>query len=229
MDARPDDDGSPMFARMQSDYSTLPDGYELYRKLLSSQPDRSVSIISVDFVTCLAQLLKSGPDKYSPLTGVELVRQKVKCLYLMGGVFGSAVEPDYNFGQGIEFSKTFFHLWPTDVDIVFSPDEVGDRIEYVPEQVIADISWTDEHPIKQVYMTCDCDTGQKMWDPMAVINAVEGDELFQLSERGTVAITDKAETIFTPSATGNCRYQLPGDADWNIAMLEKIRNVNKTH
>ena len=43
------------------------------------------------------------------------------------------------------------------------------------------------------------------------------------------AITDNAETIFTPSANGNCRYQLPGDADWNIAMLEKIRNVNKTH
>ena len=29
------------------------------------------------------------------------------------------------------------------MDIIFSPDEVGDRLEYVPEQVIADISWTD--------------------------------------------------------------------------------------
>lgn len=80
----------------------------------------------------------------------------------------TSVEPDYNFGQGIEFSKTFFRIWPSDVDIIFSPDEVGDRLEYVPEQVIADISWTDEHPIKQVYMTCDCDMGQKMWDPLAV-------------------------------------------------------------
>ena len=221
-------DGSQMFARTLSDYSTLPDGWELYRRLLASQPDHSVSIVSLGFVTCLAQLLESEPDQYSPLTGVELVRQKVKCLYLMGGVFGSAVEPDYNFGQGIEFAKTFFHLWPTDVDIIFSPGEVGDAIEYVPEQVIADISWTDVHPIKQVYMTCNCNTGQKMWDLMAIINAVEGDGLFQLSERGTVAITDNAETIFTPSAAGNCRYQLPGDADWNNAMLEKIRNVNKT-
>ncbi len=78
-------------------------------------------------------------------------------------------------------------------------------------------------------MTCNCNTGQKMWDPMAVINAVEGNDFFRLSERGTVIITDKAKTIFTPSAIGNCRYQLPGDADWNTAMLEKIRNVNKTH
>lgn len=154
-------DSTPMFAHSISDYSTLPDGWELYRKLLASQPDHSVSIVSIGFVTCLAQLLESGADQYSSLTGVELVRQKVKCIYVMGGVFSSALEPDYNFGQSIDFSKTFFRLWPSDVDIVFSPSEVGDRLEYVPEQVIADISWTNEHPIKQVYMTCDCNTGQK--------------------------------------------------------------------
>ena len=222
-------DGSLMFARTLSNYSTLPDGYQLYRKLLAAQPERSVTIVSVGFVTCLAQLLESGADEYSPLNGVELVRQKVKCIYLMGGVFGSAVEPEYNFVQGISFAKTFFRLWPSEVDIIFSPAEVGDGIDYVTEQVIADISWTDEHPIKQAYMNCGCDTGQRMWDPLAVINAVEGDDLFRLSERGTVSITDNAETIFTPSAIGNCRYQLPGDADWNAAMLDKIRNANKTH
>ena len=90
-----------------------------------------------------------------------------------------------------------------------------------------DIAWTDAHPIKQVYMTCNCNTGQMMWDPMAVIQAVEGDDLFSLSPRGTVTLTDKAETIFTPSAMGNCRYQLPGSADWNTTMLEKIRRYNK--
>ncbi len=63
-----------------------------------------------------------------------------------------------------------------------------------------------------------------MWDPMTIIQAVEGDELFSLSERGNVDITNGAETIFTPSATGNCRYQLPGDAEWCSMMLQKIRN-----
>ena len=222
-------DGSLMFSHSVSDYSSLPDGWQLYRRLLASQPDKSVSICSVGFVTCLSQLLESGPDNYSNLSGVELVRKKVKCLYIMGGVFGNDVEPDYNFGQGISFSQTFFRLWPTDVDVIFSPGEVGQRIYYAPEQVIADISWTDYHPIKQIYMTCECDTGQKMWDPLAVINAIEGNGLFTLSERGTVSITPQAETIFTPSATGNCRYQQPGDDTWNTAMLEKIRNATKAH
>ena len=221
------DDGTPMFSRSVSDYSALPDGYVLYRRLLAAQPDHSVSICSIGFVTALAALLQSEGDEYSPLSGVELVRQKVKCIYLQGGVFGQSVEPDFNFSQGITFAQDFFRLWPEDVDMVFSPMEVGQEIEYKPEQVISDISWTDVHPIKQVYMTCNCNTGQMMWDPMAVIQAVEGDDLFTLSPRGTVTLTPQAETIFTPSTTGNSRYQLPGTADWNAAMLEKIRNVNR--
>ena len=83
-------------------------------------------------------------------------------------MFGEAVEPDFNFAQGITFSKPFFQNWPQEVDMVFS-----------------------------------------------------------LSGRGTVTLTDQAETIFTPSATGNCRYQLHGSEAWAAQMLEKIRNVNK--
>lgn len=219
-------DGTPMFRRSVSDYNTLPDGWQLYRRLLAAQPDHSVSICSIGFVTSLSQLLASSADEYSPLNGVELVRKKVKCLYIMGGVFGESVEPDFNFAQGITFAKEFFRLWPKDVDMIFSPMEVGQGIEYKPEQVVADVSWTDIHPIKQVYKQCNCNTGQMMWDPMAVINAVEGDEAFSLSQRGTVSLTSQAETIFTPDAKGNCRYQLPGSSDWNSSMLQKIRKVN---
>ena len=222
-----DGEGQPMFRRTVADYSSLPDGWQLYRRLLAAQPDRSVSIVSVGFVTCLAQLLTSGADEYSSLTGVELVRRKVKCIYLQGGMFGEAEEPDFNFAQGITFAKTFFQNWPQEVDMVFSPMETGQDVEYTPEQVIADVSWTDVHPIKQVYMQCNCNTGQRMWDVMPVVQAVEGDALFTLSQRGTVRITDQAETIFTPSATGNCRYQLPGTEAWAAQMLEKIRNAIK--
>ena len=135
-------------------------------------------------------------------------------------------EPDYNFAQGIMFAKTFFRDWPQEVGMVFSPMEAGQDVEYTPEQVIADVSWTDAHPIKQVYMQCNCDTGQRMWDVMPVVQAVEGDALFSLSPRGTVVLDDQAETIFTPSTTGNCRYQLPGSEAWAAQMLEKIRNTN---
>ena len=148
---------------------------------------------------------------------------------MMGGVFGDAVEPiEYNFAQGVGYAQTFFQLWPADVDIIMTPGEVGDGIEYLPEQVIADIDWTDVHPIKQVYMNYKCDTGQRMWDPLTAMNAVEGNSLFTLSTRGTVTVSEIGETFFTPSPIGNVRYHLPGSEEWAAQMLEKIRNVNKT-
>ena len=224
-----DTNGLPMFKRSVADYSTLPDGWQLYRKLLAAQPDHSVSIVCTGFVTCLAQLLQSEGDEYSSLNGVELVRKKVKCIYLQGGVFGEAEEPDFNFAQGANFAQEFFRLWPTDVDMVFSPMETGQTVEYTPEQVISDISWTDAHPIKQVYMNCNCNTGQRMWDVMPTVQAVEGDELFTLSEHGNLTVTPECVTIFTASAAGHFRYQMPGDAAWAAAMLEKIRMFNKIH
>ena len=142
-------------------------------------------------------------------------------------VFTSSDEPDYNFLQAPEFAKLFYKLWPRDIDVVFSPMEVGNEIEYRPETVISDIDWTDVHPIKQVYMNYNCDSGQKMWDPLAVIHAVEGDAVFSLSERGIVTLTEKIGTIFTPSATGHNRYQKPGTATWCSDMLDKIRQYTK--
>ncbi len=103
-----DADGNAYFTRSFSDYSKVPDGWEVYRKVLAEQPDHSVSICSLGFLPCLSQLLDSEGDSYSPLNGVELVRKKVKCIYIMGGVFGESLEPDFNFGQGITFAKNFF-------------------------------------------------------------------------------------------------------------------------
>ena len=222
-----DSKGELVFSHSLSDYDTLPDGWELYRQLLAAQPDHSVSICSMGFVTCLAQLLQSEPDEYSNLDGVELVRQKVKCLYLVGGNFHTPSVAEYNIEVSFEFAKVFFELWPKDVDIMFSPSEVGGDINYTGEMVVEDISWTDVHPIKQIYLQLPHDPYQRMWDPMAAIQAVEGDGLFTLSERGTVTLTDNAETIFTPSATGNCRYQLRGADAWCANMLEKIRTITR--
>ena len=223
-----DDDGQRLFATSVNDYTALPDGCKLYRQVLAAQPDHSVSICSVGFVTSLAHLLESQADEYSSLSGVELVRRKVKCLYLMAGIFTSSEEPEYNFAQGVSFAQTFFQLWPTDVDIMFSPMEVGNSIDYKKDQVIADLSWADRHPIKWIYENIYVDgDGQKMWDPLTVIQAIDGDALFSLSERGIVTLTPKAETIFTPSATGHCRTQQPGTTAWNYTMLEIIRNYTR--
>ena len=62
-----------------------------------------------------------------------------------------------------------------------------------------------------------------------MLQAVEGDALFTLSPRGTITITSECATIFSPSANGNCRYQMAGDTAWAASILEKIRTLNKMH
>ena len=222
--------GEPLFKRSVGDKGGYMDGYKLYRKLLAAQPDKSVTIASIGFVTCLARLLQSGPDEYSPLDGVELVRRKVKDIYCMGGVFGDSFEHDYNFTAAIDYSLKFFELWPDDIDIVFSPGEVGDPLYYSAAQIIEDMDWTDAHPIKWIYQFLTEDKFQKMWDPLAVINAVEGDDIiYKLSERGRVTLTPTGETIFTPDPKGNARYQYPGSEGWSDYVLKYIRLLSIQH
>lgn len=102
-----DVDGKPMFHRSHRSYSKLLPSHELYRKLLASQPDNSVVIISVGFSTNLARLLESGPDKYSDLSGKELAEKKVKLLSVMAGDFVEEPMAEFNV-LNIEISKLLF-------------------------------------------------------------------------------------------------------------------------
>ena len=61
--------------------SEVPDAVDIYRKILSNQPDKSVTIVTVGFLTNLNNLLKSQPDNISPLSGKELVTKKVESLF----------------------------------------------------------------------------------------------------------------------------------------------------
>ena len=52
-------DGSPLFARTQTKFD---DDYKVYRKILASQPDKSVTVLSIGFLTSLANLLRLRLD-----------------------------------------------------------------------------------------------------------------------------------------------------------------------
>eukprot|EP00964_Phaeocystis_antarctica_P029428 scaffold16579_cov58-Phaeocystis_antarctica.AAC.3 len=55
----------------------VPDALDVYRRVLAASPARSVTIASVGLLTNLELLLRSAPDAHSPLTGQELVAEKV--------------------------------------------------------------------------------------------------------------------------------------------------------
>ena len=46
----------------------VPDAIAIYRKILASQPDHSVTIVTIGFLTNLSNLLNTGADEYSRLS-----------------------------------------------------------------------------------------------------------------------------------------------------------------
>lgn len=98
-----------------------PSASSVYRKILALQPDNSVTIVTVGFVTNLANLLKTEGDDYSPLSGVELVKKKVKKWVAMAGVFPEGRE--FNVYCDSVSSCYVLEHWPTPV--LFSGFEIG--------------------------------------------------------------------------------------------------------
>ncbi len=87
-----DADGHPLYARTKSP-EQIEESVAMYRRLLAASDDGSVTVISLGFATTLADLLSSGGDAISPLTGRELVARKVASLSIMAGSFPTATKP----------------------------------------------------------------------------------------------------------------------------------------
>lgn len=179
--------------------SEAPDAVQVYRKILSAQPDSSVVICTIGFFTNLKDLLLSKGDAYSPLSGKELVAKKVKRLVAMAGAFPQGRE--FNVYSDIISSRVLAENWPT--EILFSGFEIGNKIftgKRLVEQPI------EGSPVKDAYALCLAEgdpNGRMSWDLTAVWVAIKGYAPYYEVERGTFRIlNDKGENSWTPGETG---------------------------
>lgn len=101
---------------------TAPDVVKLYRKLLASMPDKSVTLIVVGPATNIYNLLISKPDEYSTLKGADLVKKKIK-FYAAGGN-GSAGLPvgecGFNYKMDLAAASGELRLFPADIPVVYA-------------------------------------------------------------------------------------------------------------
>lgn len=200
-----DDKGQPLYKRSLRDYDKLLPAPELYRKLLAKAKDRSVTIVSVGFSTNLALLLDSKPDKYSPLSGSELVARKVDRLVVMAGHMEDANYREYNVVNDVASCQKVFRQWPT--PIYTSPFEVGLQIKYPARSIENDFGWAAHHPIVdsyKVYLPKIED--RPTWDLTAVLYAIDPQDFFSTSAPGQISITDDGCTRFAPKADGTHHY-----------------------
>jgi len=98
-----------------------PDAVTVYRQVLASAPDHSVYIVNNGYFQPMQALLQSPPDSISPMTGVELVAQKVRRFVCSAGTFPSG--SDHNFRVDPDAASYVFANWPG--EIVSVGAEVG--------------------------------------------------------------------------------------------------------
>lgn len=186
----------------------VPDAVALYRKILAQQPDHSVTIITVGFLTNVAALLQSDPDQYSDLSGKELVEKKVQKLVSMAGKFPSGRE--FNVHEDVQSAQYVAENWPT--MIVFSGFEIGEKIKTgLP---LIQNSAIQNSPVKDAYaisipMSEGDKNGRMSWDQTAVLVAIKGHAPYYQLVSGTMNVKDDGSNDWDPS--GSRHYYLVED------------------
>lgn len=188
----------------------VPDAVSVYRQLLSQQPDKSVTVVTVGFLTNLANLLESGPDEFSPLNGKALVAKKVKQLVSMAGKFPSGRE--YNVLIDSVASEKVFTHWPTPV--ILSGFEIGEKI--ITGKQLISAEHIQNSPVKDAFAKAMTHhegdrNGRMSWDQTAVLVAIRGVSPYYTTVRGRM-IVKGGNNEWVEDKKGNHQYLV---AEWD--------------
>ena len=203
------------------------DAVTLYRRILSKQPDKSVTIVTVGFLTNMANLLNSHPDKYSALNGKALIAKKVKQLVCMAGRFDSemGIYKEFNVVRDAAASKNVFDNWNT--PIIFTGWEIGDKLFAGIPLIKSDIK---NSPVKEVFEISipkdpEDKNGRMCWDETAVLIAVRGYEKYYYGIKGRVIGKEDGSNGWNPKGKGHVyvKEKMP------VKQVEELINTLMLH
>ena len=183
---------SDEFPHRLKSHENAPDAVALYRKLLSKSPDESVIIVTIGHLTSLQNLLKSGGDKYSPLTGKALAEKKVAQWICMGGMYPEGKEANF---YRPDPGSTNYCLQEWTKPITFVGWEAGNQIltggPYLKNKLNA------KNPVYRAYELYNNFAGRPSWDQLAVF-----------------LLDKKSEAYITRVAEGYCQVYEDGSNKW---------------
>ncbi len=171
-----------------------PDAVGVYRKLLAAQPDASVTICTIGWLTNMRQLLVSPPDAISPLSGRDLIAKKVKLLFAMACAFPTGRE--YNAWRDTVSTAIVLYDWPRPIHFVDynfgfglkcgtplakRPPEANNPVQAIYHETITKNVAGKKH-------------GHPAWDEITVLLAVRGWEPYCKVRRGRFEIIDNQGT-----------------------------------
>ena len=175
-----------------------PSAVEVYRRTLAGQKDQSVVIVTVGFLSNLSALLQSMPDRFSTLSGRDLVARKVKKWVAMAGGFPQGNE--FNINQHASASAYTISNWPT--PILFSGFEIGVKI--MTGHKVA-TQGSPESPVRWATAYClsnyehKTSQNRNSWDQTAVLCAIRDPEkYFYVINNGTMVCQEDGTNTWNP-------------------------------
>ena len=172
-----------------------PDALDVYRRVLSGQPDGSVTVCSVGALSNLAELWRKEP---------ALARAKIRRVVVMGGEFPPKAKPETNILTHLAAARLFADQWPT--EIVWQGFEVGNTVitgEALKRTPAA-------NPVRRAFELRrfgnrpSIEGGQPSYDQAAAFYAVRGaDPALWLEARGgRVSVDGEGLTRWVPDPAG---------------------------
>ena len=157
-----------------------PDLVSVYRKILESQPDHSVTIVTVGHPHGLVHLMRDR-------SVAELVRTKVDRWVAMG-------TGGWNFQQmGMSaYSQELLENWPRPVFVSPSGAEIKTGHRRLPKT-------PETNPVRKAYLLWNTalTDGRSSWDQVAVLSVVRP-ELFRLEHKGRLERTPEGRVVWNP-------------------------------
>ena len=197
------------------------DAVRLIRRTLAAADAGSVTLVATGPLSTLAHLVKSGADDVSPLSGAELIADKVLRTVIMGGrFFGTWPMPimlgdqpsvwEYNIRADVPAAKTVCDTWPG--ELVFSSFEIGlwtvTMREYTAKA-------PKDDPVRRAYEIFEAipgnnEKGRQSWDHTAMLYAIRPDAgYYHLHPYGRISVTDEGVTEWHADASARHTYLIP--------------------
>ena len=191
-------DGKPVYLATLPTLNDTADPVALIRNALSAQVDRNAAVVLAGRPANLLGLI-AQPD------GRAWATRKASVLAIAGGRFDGG-PPDPVVRADVAGFRKLLADWPTLV--VMAGAELGEALPFPGASVETSFAWAAHHPVIDAYRAFRAvpyDAPSRAL--AAMLYAVSpNDRYFELSEPGTITVTDDGRTRFTPSPSGLHRY-----------------------
>jgi hypothetical protein len=195
------------------------------RKKLANAQDQSVTIVCIGQLNNASDLLDSKPDEYSSLSGVDLVKKKVREFVVMGGMFKTNDEPvyfygneyksEYNIVTDIKSAQNFISKCP--VKVYFVDFLCGYQIKTGASLLNQN---NEANPVTIAYRLFQ-NGPRESWDLLTLWFAVFGkSNFFKVSKEGKISISDDGVTTF--SENEKCHHFYLSINNTNEFIVDKI-------